>query len=38
VAGVAATEWSWGRPSGALNNDGSQKIFISNGLPKRMNE
>lgn len=37
-AGVSATDWSWGPLWVDFNNDGKKDLFISNGIPKRMND
>lgn len=37
-AGVYATDWSWSALLFDFNNDGWKDIFISNGIPKRMND
>lgn len=37
-AGVAATDWSWAPLWVDFNNDGLKDLFISNGIPKRMND
>ena len=37
-AGIAATDWSWGALFTDFNNDGSKDLFISNGIPKRLND
>ncbi len=37
-AGVAATDWSWAPLWFDFNNDGLKDLFISNGIPKRLND
>lgn len=37
-AGVAATDWSWGPVWMDFDNDGVKDLFISNGIPKRLND
>lgn len=36
--GVYATDWSWSALWMDFNNDGLKDLFISNGIPKRMND
>lgn len=37
-SGVYATDWSWAPLWMDFNNDGVKDLFISNGIPKRMND
>lgn len=37
-SGVAATDWSWSPLWVDFNNDGLKDLFISNGIPKRLND
>lgn len=37
-SGIYATDWSWAALWMDFNNDGSKDLFISNGIPKRMND
>ncbi len=37
-AGVHATDWSWASLWMDFNNDGRKDLFVSNGIPKRMND
>jgi hypothetical protein len=37
-SGVAATDWSWAPLWLDFNNDGLKDLFISNGIPKRLND
>ncbi len=37
-AGVEATDWSWASLWLDFNNDGDKDLFVSNGIPKRMND
>jgi len=37
-SGVAATDWSWATLLFDFDNDGYKDIFISNGIPKRLND
>lgn len=38
LAGVAATDWSWSALFFDYDNDGWQDLFVSNGIPRRMND
>lgn len=35
---VYATDWSWAPILADFNNDGIKDLFVSNGIPKRMND
>lgn len=37
-AGIHATDWSWASLWMDFNNDGNKDLFVSNGIPKRMND
>lgn len=37
-SGVYATDWSWSALWMDFNNDGLKDLFISNGIPKRLND
>ena len=37
-SGVASTDWSWAPLWMDFDNDGLKDLFISNGIPKRMND
>ncbi|HWB90751.1 MAG TPA: VCBS repeat-containing protein [Puia sp.] len=37
-SGVAATDWSWSPLWIDFDNDGRKDLFISNGIPKRLND
>lgn len=37
-SGVSATDWSWSTLWMDFNNDGKKDLFISNGIPKRLND
>ena len=37
-SGIFSTDWSWAALWMDFDNDGSKDLFISNGIPKRMND
>lgn len=37
-SGIAATDWSWAPLLMDFDNDGLKDLFISNGMPKKMND
>jgi enediyne biosynthesis protein E4 len=37
-SGIAATDWSWAPLWMDFDNDGLKDLFISNGIPKKMND
>ncbi len=37
-SGIAATDWSWSPLFFDFDNDGLKDLFISNGIPKRLND
>lgn len=37
-AGIQATDWSWAALWMDFDNDGNRDLFVSNGIPKRMND
>ncbi len=37
-SGIAATDWSWSALWMDFDNDGYKDLFISNGIPKRLND
>ncbi len=37
-SGIAATDWSWAPLWMDFDNDGLKDLFVSNGIPKRMND
>jgi len=38
MAGVAATDWTWGPLAADFDNDGIKDIFFSNGIVRRLND
>ncbi len=38
LAGVEATDWSWGSLFADFDNDGRQDVFVTNGIPHRPND
>jgi enediyne biosynthesis protein E4 len=38
LAGIQATDWSWSAMLMDFDNDGFKDLFVSNGIPKRMND
>jgi hypothetical protein len=38
LCGIAATDWSWAPLFVDFDNDGLKDLFVSNGIPKRMND
>ena len=38
LSGIAATDWSWSAPFADFDQDATQDLFISNGIPKRPND
>ena len=36
--GLFATDWSWSALWMDFNNDGTKDLFVTNGIPKRMND
>lgn len=38
LAGVAATDWSWGPLLADLDNDGRKDLFVTNGIYRRPND
>ena len=38
LAGVEATDWSWGSLFADFDNDGRQDVFVTNGIPRRPND
>lgn len=37
-AGLSSTDWSWSSVWLDFDNDGKKDLFVSNGIPKRMND
>jgi enediyne biosynthesis protein E4 len=37
-SGISATDWSWSPLFFDFDNDGNKDLFISNGIPKRLND
>lgn len=37
-SGISATDWSWSALWMDFDNNGSKDLFVSNGIPKRMND
>lgn len=37
-SGIAATDWSWSVLWMDFNNDGLKDLFVSNGIPRRLND
>lgn len=37
-AGISATDWSWAPLWIDFDNDGKKDLFVSNGIPKRLND
>lgn len=37
-SGIHATDWSWAALWMDFDNDGNKDLFVSNGIPKRMND
>ncbi|MEY3187202.1 MAG: hypothetical protein RL675_1028, partial [Bacteroidota bacterium] len=37
-AGIHATDWSWAPLWMDFNNDGKKDLFVSNGIPRRLND
>ncbi len=37
-SGIYATDWSWAPLLMDFDNDGLKDLFISNGIPKRLND
>ncbi len=38
LAGIEATDWSWGSLFADLDHDGRQDLFVTNGIPRRPND
>ena len=37
-SGISATDWSWSALLMDFDNDGTKDLFVSNGIPKRLND
>lgn len=38
LAGIEATDWSWGSLFADFDHDGRQDLFVTNGIPRRPND